>query len=226
MKRRIWEIDFLRVIAVIFMIIFHFIYDLTEFTNANVYYYNTPWRQIGTSAAFLFIFVSGVSSGLSGGNIKRGFKVVSYGIVVTIATYIFLPDQYIRFGILHFLGVSMMISPILHKLNKWILLFLAILIAYNPLQNILASGPLLLPLGIKYLGFASLDYYPLIPYLWIFILGILVYKIYYYKKKSIFSFTFEHPYITFISKNSLIIYLIHQPIIIAILFLLGMITLR
>lgn len=222
MKNRIWEIDFLRVIAIVLMVLFHFIYDLSEFTNIDIHYYHTPWRQIGTLAAVTFIFVSGISSGLSVGSGKRGIKVFCFGMIVTISTYIALPDLYIRFGILHFLGISMILSELLRKLNNWVLVFLAIIIAYNPFKNIVVSHPLLLPLGIKYPGFMSADYYPLVPYLSVFILGILAYKIYYYKKRSLLPFTLEHKYITYISKNSLIIYLLHQPIIIALLFLLGL----
>lgn len=220
-KGRIWEVDFLRVVAIVLMTIFHFIYDLREFAGINIDYRDAPWRQIGTSAALLFMFISGISSGLSRSTVSRGIKVLGYGMIVTVATYIAIPDIYIRFGILHFLGASMILSPVLRRLNNWVLAILAAIIAYNPFSGLVLNSGILLPLGIKYRGFASADYYPLVPYLSVFILGILAYKLYYYKKQSFFSFSIENPYLTYISKNSLIIYLIHQPIIIAGLYLLN-----
>ncbi|SHJ85658.1 Uncharacterized membrane protein [Anaerobranca californiensis DSM 14826] len=219
MKNRIWEIDFLRFLAITLMVIFHFVYDLKEFANVDIDYNLSPWKEVGKTAALLFIFVSGISSGLSRKNFKRGAYVFLWGIVITIITYILFPKTYVRFGILHFLGISMLISPFLLKINNLLLLVLAGIIAYNPLKGILWRNSLLLPLGIMYKGFSSMDYYPLIPYLAPFILGIIVYKIYYYPKKSIFPFNFHNPLISFISQKSLWIYLIHQPILLAMIYI-------
>lgn len=219
--KRIWEIDVLRTIAIILMTIFHMVYDLNEFAGININYTSGFWFWEGRISALLFMFIAGISSGFSKYSVKRGIKVLGLGMGITIVTYIFLREQYVRFGILHLLGTCMILFPYLKKLNNGLLLIMVAAITYAsiPLNSITATTSILLPFGVMYGGFNSVDYYPLIPYLSVFILGIFAYKIYYYKKQSIFEFNYENQIITNISKQSLAIYVIHQPILVATIFL-------
>lgn len=218
--KRIWEIDFIRAIAIILMVIFHIVYDLNEFVDINIDYQNGFWYWEGKVSALLFIFLAGISCGYSKNNVKRGIKVLAFAMVITFITYILFREQYVRFGILHFLGISMLLFPLLKRINNLFLFTSAMVIALAaaPLKSVLADTSLLLPLGVMYRGFTSVDYYPLSPYLSMFILGILAYKLYYYKKRSLFKFSYENEYISMISKNSLMIYLLHQPIIVGTIF--------
>jgi uncharacterized membrane protein len=149
--------------------------------------------------------------------------VLGFGMIITIATYFFDKEEYIRFGILHFLGVSMMLFPLLKKINNWLLLVIGIVsfVLGRFIENMVVKTVLLLPLGFMYSGFASLDYYPLLPYNSYFILGIICYKLYYFKKKSLFKFEFNSRIVQTIAGNSLFIYLIHQPIFLLGIYLLG-----
>ena len=72
----------------------------------------------------------------------------------------------------------MILSPVLKKLKNLLLLISAVGIAFATilLKKVLLNTSLLLPFGIMYKGFNSFDYYPLIPYISLFILGILAYK--------------------------------------------------
>lgn len=218
-NRRIWEIDLLRAVAIMFMVTFHLIFDLNEFLGIDIDYLSGFWYWEGKVSALIFIFIAGLSSGFSKNPVKRGVKVLAFGILISIVTYIIFKEEYIRFGILHFLGTSMILFPVLKNLNNVVLFIITVIIAISGLyiDNFSAYNGILLPLGVMYNGFASIDYYPLIPYLSVFILGILAYKIYYYKKQSFFKFNFENENIKFISKNSLTIYLIHQPVLILML---------
>ncbi|WP_312355452.1 heparan-alpha-glucosaminide N-acetyltransferase domain-containing protein, partial [Aminipila sp.] len=92
------------------------------------------------------------------------------------------------------------------------------------IKGTLEDTSLILPLGVSYKGFVSLDYYPISPYLSVFILGILVYKMYYYRSESFFKFHCENEYISMISKNSLGIYLVHQPILVGGIILLNFLS--
>lgn len=219
-RRRIWEIDLLRALAIFLMVVFHFVYDLNEFVGVNVDYMSGFWYWEGKSSAILFMIVAGISSGLSKNSAKRGLKVFGFGIVISIATYIVFKEEYVRFGILHFLGVSMILFPLIYKINNWILAIIAAAIGFAaiPVNNIVVNTNLLIPFGFMYSGFVSVDYYPLIPYLSAFIIGILAYKIYYYKRESLFDFSFENREVSLVSRNSLMIYLMHQPILLAIIF--------
>jgi uncharacterized membrane protein len=218
---RIFEIDLFRVVAISLMITFHLVYDLTEFTNVEISFSSPLWSFIGEAAAVTFIFVAGISSGFSRNSIKRGIKVFCFGLIITIATYFFDNIEYIRFGILHFLGVAMIIFPLLNKLKKWQLLTLGVIsfIIGNMVANITVHTHLLIPLGFMYSNFVTMDYYPLFPYIAVFIFGVFIFKSYYYKGISLLNTNYNSKIIKCISKNSLKIYLIHQPILLAIIFI-------
>jgi uncharacterized membrane protein len=220
-SRRIWEIDLLRTLAIILMIIFHTVFDLNQFVGINIEYQSGFWYWEGKISALLFIFLAGISSGFSKNTLRRGIKVLLFGMAITLVTYFLFKEQYTRFGILHLLGTGMVLFPALKRTNNILLFLFAVLVAFAaiPVKYVRAETGLLLPLGIMYSGFVTLDYYPLVPYFLVFILGILAYKLFYYKRRSIFTYKYENKYLSFISRNSLTIYLIHQPIIIAIIFL-------
>jgi uncharacterized membrane protein len=218
-KNRIIEIDLLRVAAIILMVVFHFVYDLNEFAGVDIDYDSTFWFSIGKAAALLFIFVSGISSCLGRNSIKRGIKVLGFGLLISIVTYFFDPREYIRFGILHFLGISILLSYFLKKLNKPCLFILSIASVLLGLwaNSVSVATFLLLPFGFMYIGFATFDYYPLFPYLSVFIFGILAYKVFYQKGQSLMKREYRLNKVNFISKHSLLIYLVHQPIIIGVI---------
>lgn len=212
----------LRATAIIFMVAFHTIFDLNQLMGIDINYQSGFWYWVGKASALTFIFLAGISSGFSKNTVRRGIKVLVFAMVITLITYIFFGEQYIRFGILHLLGTGMILFPMLKRLNNLLLLISAAGIAFAaiPLKNIIADTSLFLPFGVMHQGFDSFDYCPIIPYISIFILGILAYKVYYYKKQSLFKFSYENKVIMIFSKNSLVIYLIHQPIIIAIVYVI------
>jgi uncharacterized membrane protein len=218
-NKRIFEIDFFKVIALILMIIFHTIYDLNEFVNIDLDYTSGLWYYIGKISAILFIFLAGINSGFSHNPLKRGIMVLSCGMIVTFTTFIFMNDLYVRFGILHFLGVSMILFPLLKRINNVILFLIAILIIVLSNIEIFNNMNLIVFLRNTF-GSMSIDYYPLFPYLSIFIFGILAYKLFYYKRKSILKLNTQSKLLYMISKYSLLIYLVHQLIILSIIFLL------
>ncbi|NLO87454.1 MAG: DUF1624 domain-containing protein [Firmicutes bacterium] len=202
------------------MIIYHFLYDLNEFLGVAIDL-NTPFWRVYTRTYLLFIFVSGVSTGFSRKPLFNALRLLGFAAGISLSTYLALGDQYVRFGILHFLGVCMLLHFLLKRLEVWQLLALAagILGLAPRIGRIKGQTGWLLPLGITYPGFRTIDYFPLFPYLAVFIMGMIAYKLYYHKGRSLFKFSWENPVITWISKNSLWIYLIHQPVILAGIFL-------
>lgn len=222
-NNRIWEIDLLRSFAIILMIVFHIDYDLNEFAGIDIKYESLSWYLVGKVSVFLFIFLSGISSGFSRNSIRRGMKVFLAGMLITAATYITFKDEYVRFGVLHFLGICMIAFPILKKINSWILIpvsFISLFLGYY-FSHITLNTFLLVPLGIVYGSFKTIDYVPIFPYISVYIFGILCYRLIYREKRSLFSFDFDLKFLRSISKNSLLIYLIHQPIIIFTIFILN-----
>ena len=221
-KIRYGEIDVLRAVAIVLMVLFHLVYDLKEFAGVDIDVQGPFWFWIGKTSALLFIFASGLSSGLSRSPVSRGLKVLLFGLGITVVTFLFMRDQYVRFGILHFLGVAMILSPLLLRLPSWTLWVLAsssALLGFWFKEQVIKTS-LLIPLGLMYEEFGSMDYYPLFPYLAVTILGLLAYRHLYAKRpKPLVSFQLNSQLIRWLSRRSLGIYLVHQPIILLIIFL-------
>ena len=215
----------MRVTAIVLMMVFHIVYDLYVFAGINIDYRTLPWVFIGKAAALIFIFISGLASGFSKSPVKRGGKVLFWGMVVTAVTYLLFPEEYIRFGILHFLALTMMMYPLLNKMPSPVLAGVAVLSAglgFWAEKQVVATN-LLLPLGFKYAGFYTMDYFPLLPYMAVTILGILTYRhIYAGRKEALFpSFQGKQAgwkLTEWLSRNSLGVYLLHQPVLLLIIF--------
>lgn len=220
--KRIWELDFLRGIALILMVYFHTIYDLKEFNNYPASYSTGLNFYIGKISAILFMLISGISSSLSRNNTKRGFMVLGIALLITIITHLYNLDYGIKFGILHFLGVSMLLAPLFIQCNKYVLIVLGIgiLALGDFVSDINTSANYLFPFGITGSSFASSDYYPLVPWFGIFLIGLALGKFVYGNKRSLFSFQLKNSGINMLGQNTLPIYLLHQPVIIIILLLL------
>ncbi len=222
-SERVWEIDFFRGIALILMIFFHIIWDLKEFYGYPFDYTQGFFYAVGRSAAYLFMLITGISCTFSKNNFKRGTKILLIAFGITIVTYFYDSKTFIAFGILHLLGVCILWYPLLKKLKPLILLFLGtiVILLGKYFYTIPMNHNFLAPLGLKTQGYYALDYYPLFPYGGVFIYGVFLAKILYSQKRSLFKKDIPNNPISFFGKHTLIIYLVHQPIIIAILYLLS-----
>ncbi len=216
MRGRIWEIDALRGLAIVLMVVFHFVYNLSEFHGFPINYQSGFWLVVARSAVLLFLLTAGISSTFSRNNLRRGFSVFLYGLAVTVATYVFDPTAFVRFGILHFMGIGMMLFHFIRKMPAGMMIIVgAGLLVLGPIvTGSLVNSPYLFPLGLVPAGFVSTDYYPLIPWYGFFLWGAAVGKTYYPEPKSILSFTPKHRFLPLLGRNSLYIYLIHQPVLI------------
>ncbi|RYD05969.1 hypothetical protein N752_06905 [Desulforamulus aquiferis] len=162
---RIWELDFFRGIAIIIMVLFHLLFDLNEFYNVPINYEQGLIYYSGKLAASIFIFISGISCTLSKNNLKRGLILLMIALVITIITAYAVPGSNIFFGILHFLGVSILLYSIIKNINPSFLFILGgIIILGGQYKNQLTMpNNLLAPVGLLGEPFYSMDYYPLIP---------------------------------------------------------------
>ena len=222
MQKRIWEIDYFRGIAILLMTIFHLIVDLRDFHNGSIQYLSGFWYYEGKLSAVLFMFLAGISSRLNRRAIKHGIKVLAAALLVSVVTYFFNSDTYVRFGILHFLGVSILLSPILQRLQALGQAALAIVLLVLPTwtDRLTVRSGLLLPIGITPADFSSMDYYPLVPWLGVFILGLLVGRHVYAQPSSRLPQWRGASGIAWMGRHSLIIYLVHQPILLALLYVI------
>lgn len=220
-RKRIYELDFLRTTAILLMIIYHIMVDLNMFFNVNIQFNKMPLRLVGLLSALLFIFISGICSTLSRNNVKNGIKVFLFGMILTVFTLIFFKEDVIVFGILHLLGFSIFISRYLNNLRTIYIFIISIFVFIVSLyiNQININNNMFAPLGIVSHNFTTLDFYPILPYWGVFLLGSAFGKIVYKEKRSIIKLPYSQ-LISRMGKNSLLIYLIHQPTIMLILYII------
>ena len=210
------------------MIFDHAVFDLDEFFGVKADSLGFFKEGIGFAAAWIFMTVCGVSATIGMRNIKRGAIVFSLGMVLSIGTLIsdalFGTEIVICFGILHFLGLAMIISHFVKRLPVWAIALLSVLCAATgaAFERITVSFPFLFPFGLCASGFYSSDFFPLFPNLCFPFAGICVGRLLYREKKSLFRFPFKHSLICMLGRNTLLLYFLHQPVIIGILFLINL----
>ncbi len=240
--RRLWEVDTLRGFAIVEMVIYHFTWDLNYFGLFRANLLEGPWQWFARSIATLFLLVMGLSMTLSytresqhlgqtalfGKYLKRGGKIFGLGLLVTVATYFFIGRGFVIFGILHLLGLSIILAyPFLH-LNHWISLIAGLLIigVGGYVDSLVVSFPWLIWLGVKQAGTYMVDYYPVLPWFGLALIGIFAgYTLYPQgiRRFSLPDLSGAWPIrgLRFLGRHSLLIYIIHQPILIGFLIVLG-----
>lgn len=218
-KQRIQIIDAVRGVAVVLMVIHHFLYDLVSFLDAPEWLFtNTVFDFLHYIFAGLFILLCGVSSNFSRSNLKRGAITLVMAEIITIVTYFM--DMTILFGVLHLLAFCMLFYGFTHKLwekvPKTIMPFLCLIggfSSYYAVNNIETQSKNLWIFGWKYQGFISYDYFPVFPWIFVFLLGTWLG---YYIKNNKFPekfYTIKVPVFPAIGRHSLIIYMAHQPVL-------------
>lgn len=216
------------------MVGYHLLYDLGDFVGLKKFLFfstdlTTPsWLIAQNFFAGLFVVLSGISSNLSRNNIRRFLKFLVVALLITAATYIFDRSSVILFGIIHCLAISVLIHCLLFQKTKqatraiWGSLILLTGFFMPALRKALAiSSDWLLPLGFHSPSFASFDYFPLIPWFGVFLIGTALGRWFYAEKKSLIRQPLPETFINWCGCHSLLIYLLHQPIIIGIFYLLG-----
>jgi uncharacterized membrane protein len=239
MQYRYWEIDAARGIAIVMMVLFHTLFDISFLGIYPIQVSSGFWRVFAAATATLFLFLVGLSFTISAAHaakylnrrefflkyIKRGLFILSLGIAATIVTWLYLGNGYIVFGILHLIGISIIMAPLFYRFT-WINLIAGtgIIILGAIIQGI--YGPFaLIWLGFHPVSFYSVDYTPLIPWFGVVLTGMFAGKTLYpdgqrTKPPKTSPFPTEKG-LMFLGRHSLLIYILHQPVIILILTALG-----
>ncbi len=238
---RFWELDFLRGLAVISMaglhlvIDWHFLFDAGTAIPGPLYL----WQR---ATAGLFLLLVGVSLSLSRSKalknaagfsgffsklLRRGFAILSWGMLITVATKLALSDGYVGFGVLHLIGSAVAISYPVLGLGGWNLgLGLGLIGLGVWLRTLRFSFPWLFWLGFIPEGFTAADYFPLLPWSGVVLIGVFLGDTLYpgYTRRIRLSDRSGSPLIracVAIGRRSLWIYLIHQPLFMGLLLLAG-----
>jgi uncharacterized membrane protein len=231
LTKRIFALDFIRGFAILLMIFFNYSVTLTYFRLINLAYDFLYWFVFPRVIASIFIFVSGVVAYVTYKNSKekfckiyffRGLKLLIFAILISIFTYLFVPSGAIVFGILHFFAVTSFLVPFFIKYGRLNLIAGILITLFGfYLQLITFNFSFLFWLGFIPQNFFTFDYFPIIPWLGILMLGIYFGQNVAQKVAKVKFNGFLSRFFVFFGKNSLLIYLMHQPILIFVLTILG-----
>lgn len=217
-QKRFHFLDVLRGIAVIWMIVFHFFYDLNEFRFIYWNFKTGFWYAFPRVIAFTFLFCVGLS--LHYGHfekfqknafLKRLLKLFVAALTISIVTFFSFPLSWIYFGTLHciFAGSLLGIWFVYHRKSAFVLMIIILLGQYVFGYDIAWVSSI----TNKF----SMDFIPIYPWFWVILLGILLAP--YLQKFDLLMKIRSTETLDFLGRHSLMIYLIHQPLIFGLLML-------
>ncbi len=209
------------------MVVYHLLFDCLMFGwRSWGFLLSWPIVLLERFIAYSFILCAGFSAVYSHHNIRRGIITELAGALVIIAS--FVVSAPILFGVLQFLGVAMilyglvgrwiekipeLVAPIL-----WIVLFVGTTILTN---NVRVEVKWLFWLGFSYPGFVSYDYFPVMPYIFLFFLGSWIAREVKGRWSGLTVLTKKAPgWLTWPGRHTLWIYILHQPILYGACFLI------
>src|ERR687889_571364 len=183
---RFWEVDAARGVAIIMMVIYHTTYDLDALGGYDVDATSGYWALFADATAGLFLFLFGVSLAISrsrtsltgwrlfGKYLARGLRIVAYGMILT-GVFLVLHMGVVAFGILHLIGVSIILAyPFLKLRFTNLVLGSLIFVAgqYVLAQDLVFETYWLLPFGVVPEGVIMPDYRPLLPWFGVVLIGL------------------------------------------------------
>ena len=233
-SRRAVLLDELRGFMLLNMLLYHLLYDLVFLFGVPLAWYLSPgaflWQEV---ICCTFIGVAGACAPFSRSNPRRGLQLLGWGLAITLATLLAMPGQVVWFGVLHLIGLSTLLFCPLGRLTRslppWAgvlacaalyLLTYGVSMGYwglgplwqHPLPAALYQSPLLAPLGFPGPGFFSSDYFPLLPYFFVYGAGAFAGRILQRDRPALF-YRRHCRHLAFLGRHSLWIYLAHQPVL-------------
>ena len=228
-------IDTVRGIAIISMVIFHFCYDVFMVYGRDPSWYSQPavhiWQQ---SICWTFILVSGfVWSWGRSGNLKRGIMLNVWGLVISGVTVLAMPAEAVWFGILNCIGCAVLLmipmEPVLRRIPAAIGLVaaFALFVMFKDVQLGYLGVPgvfrldlpdwlydcrVLTPFGFPFPGFRSSDYFPILPWLFLYIGGYFLNRLVMAIRPLQSVARHGLAPLSTVGRYSIWIYLIHQPV--------------
>jgi uncharacterized membrane protein len=234
-RLRIAGLDVLRGLAILAMIVYHFAFDLELFGLADLgATEHWAWIAFVRTIPASFLIIAGISLTLAAegglnwpGYWWRIFYLGAAATLITVVSYFADPDAIIWFGIIHCIAVSSVIGLVFLRLPPLVTLLAAAAILVGPLFATPAlNAPALLWLGLGTEAPPSNDYNPLFPWLGFMLIGIAVARL-------VAPYAANGPWaqwrphdkagqmLALAGRHSLLIYLVHQPILIGALFALS-----
>ena len=230
-------LDMARGITLLSMIAYHAAYDLTYLYHVRMPWFRDDpgqiWQQ---SICWVFLLLSGFCLPLGHHPFRRGAVVFGAGALVTAVTLLFLPEDVVWFGVLTLLGSAMLLTaaldPLLRRVPPAVGVALSALLFWGtyPTMNGFWNLPgrrLALPQALyagyttAYFGFMpksffSTDYFPLLPWLFLFWAGYFLHHLLGRERLAPLRRSVCPP-LGWMGRHSLVLYLLHQPVILGVL---------
>ncbi len=240
-SERFWELDAIRGIAIILMIVYHLVFDLNYFGLYTTDLDTPPVLLFLYPISAAFLLLVGISLTVSYSRaqqklsqtqlkvkfLKRGISVFGLGLLITLVTWVYPHDGYIVFGVLHCIGLSILLAYPLIRFRNFPLILgvLCIILGITLRVAVIVDFPWLLWLGFVPSGFYTLDYFPLLPWFGVVLIGIFLGNSLYQNNTRKVTFNYHSQFILsrglcFLGRHSLIIYLLHQLLIVGLLYVL------
>ena len=235
-SKRLHGLDAFRGFLMLNMIAYHGMWNLVYLFGVEAGWYSgTPkylWQQF---ICWSFILLSGFCWNFSRNHLKRGLLVFGGGAVVSLVTCMLMPGSRILFGVLTCIGSCMILMIPLEKLLKRLPAGLGLIFSFSlffllrncpkgslgfesfmicDLPAALYRNNLTAYLGFPQPGFFSTDYFPVIPWIFLFVAGYFLHRVLGEKdlNKKLFA-RGQVPVLNWIGRHSLLVYLLHQPIL-------------
>lgn len=190
--KRYKEIDILKGVAVICMVIFHVFYYPHQYGFTEITYDSFPLPLIAKIAQIIFITSVGINLVFAYSQkkdetkkeyykkqIKRILKLVICAIIMSLFTYYVFGDNFVKFGILHFIAFSsLVLLPVVGNVNiiRGLIGLLSILYFanhYHPQLFYSVPSPIAFISGF-YSRWGAVDHFPLLPWLIFMCIGVLI----------------------------------------------------
>ncbi len=239
---RISGFDTLRGFSVISMVLFHFCYDLTELSGVSLSWFKPPFEDIWrASISWLFLLIAGCMCAYSRNNLKRGLQYSAVALGIFLVTYLAKVDTPISFGIIYCMGFSTLLYALFDKLGlkprgpvAAVILFVCFLATLHLQTKTIGIGgftacvpyTLYSTEALSWLGlpgptFASGDYYPPLPYSLLYLVGTIIGFAIKEKGCPAWFRDLKIPVLDFFGKHALLVYVIHQPVLLVLANLLA-----
>ncbi len=244
-KPRYSLLDALRGLLILDMLVYHTAWDLRYIFGVDVPFLGqTAGNVFQYVNATLFVSLSGFCWSMGRNPLRRGLECFGFGALLSIITITIMPENRVLFGVLTLIGTCMILLVPLERIFRRVpavcgVAASAVLFAFTrnlsahwlgfgewrifTVPDWLYTGNVSAYLGFPPTGFYSTDYFAVVPWFFAFCAGYFLYR---WAKESLCeegafwrALCFDIKPLSFVGRNSLVIYLFHQPVIYGALWL-------
>ena len=231
--KRLDTIDALRGVAIVWMTLFHFCFDLNQFGYLKQNFYTDPlWTVQRIFIVSLFLFCAGLGQAVAVAQAqsaqrfwKRWLQVAACALLVTAGSYWMYPKSFIYFGVLHGIALMLLIVRFTSSWGRWLWFAGAVAVAIKLIapyvHSYWAGADFLNEPAFNWLGFISRkpiteDYVPLLPWLGVMWWGMAAGQWMLANRQSWLKQALPVPAapLAWLGRWSLSWYLLHQPVLI------------